>query len=281
MKKEQTIVRLLDLVNRFLNGERLSTKEIEKIYDISIRSAQRYILYLKEAKFNIQKDKNKYFLDFGVDEEILEEFAKNLGLQSMQILNKIKENIFYSKLDIEQIDLYKFQIIEKAIKEKKFLKGKYKLNDKIIDVYIKPLKITNFEGYWYLNAISKDKYKTYHIKTFESLKVTNDSFEVKEDILKNLDKAVNIWFDPLKKPFFVELLADEEIVKYLQRVPLSKTQIIRKNPDNTYTIELQITHSKEIIRKLLMWIPNIVIISPKWLKEEFDGYIKKYVKKYL
>ena len=28
--KEQTIVRLLDLVNRFLNGEKLSTKEIGK-----------------------------------------------------------------------------------------------------------------------------------------------------------------------------------------------------------------------------------------------------------
>ena len=28
--KTQTIVRLLDLVNRFLNGEKLSTKEIEK-----------------------------------------------------------------------------------------------------------------------------------------------------------------------------------------------------------------------------------------------------------
>ena len=64
-------------------------------------------------------------------------------------------------------------------------------------------------------------------------------------------------------------------------MPLSKTQIIRKNPDNTYTIELQITHSKEIIRKLLMWIPNIVILSPKWLKDEFDEYVKEYVKKYL
>ena len=95
--KEQTITRLLNLVDRFLKGERLSTKEIENIYNVSLRTAQRYIVYLREAGFNIKKEKTKYYLDFGVDEEILEEFANKLGLEGMPILNKIKENVFYSK----------------------------------------------------------------------------------------------------------------------------------------------------------------------------------------
>jgi len=40
---------------------------------------------------------------------------------------------------------------------------------------------------------------------------------------------------------------------------------------------LEITHENEIIRKLLMWIPNLRVISPKWLKEEVDDYIKTYL----
>ena len=279
--KDNSNIRVLDLLNRLLKGEKISTKDIEKIYNVSRRTAQRYIDFLQRAGFKLKKEKYKYFLDFGIDDEILEEFAKNAGLK-ISVLNKVKENIFYSKLDVEKIDLYKFEIIEKAIKDKKKLIGKYKLKDKVIKIDIKPLKITNFEGYWYLNALNnQNKYKTYHIKTFEELKITDESFEIKKDILKNLDKAINIWFDPLKKPFLVELLASEEVVKYLKRVPLSKTQVIIKNKDNTYTIQLQITHSKEIIRKLLMWIPEIAVISPTWLKKEMDEYIKKYIDKFL
>jgi len=282
MKEQTTLIKLIDLLNRFYQGDKLSTSEIETLYDVSKRTSQRYIEYLKKAGLDIKKENKKYFLDIKVDDEILKELAKNLGISSSFFLKKIKENIFYSKLDIEKIDVNQFEIIEQAIKEKKELKVKYKLKDKTINIYIKPLKITNFDGYWYLNALNNEnKYKTYHIKTFEKIELTDKTFYIKNDILKNLDKAINIWFDPLKEPFLVELLASEDVIKYFQRVPLSKTQTIIKNQDNTYTIQLSITHSKEIIRKLLMWIPEIVVLSPKWLKDEMDEYIKKYMSKFL
>ena len=74
---------------------------------------------------------------------------------------------------------------------------------------IKPLKISNFDGYWYLNALNEDnKYRTYHIKSIKQLKITNEKFTPDKKLLKNLDKAVNIWFDPQKEFISVELFAD-------------------------------------------------------------------------
>jgi predicted DNA-binding transcriptional regulator YafY len=286
----KTLSILLDLINRFYTGESLSTTNIEDIYGISKRSAQRYINYLKEAGFNIKSKNRKYYLENIIDKEkemifeAIESLAKNAGIEEelLPLLKQLKllseENVFYSKLDIEKIELFTFRKIEEAIKNKKILKIKYIMDGEIYDFEIKPLKISNFDGYWYVNALNhKDEYRTYHIKSIKHIEITDESFEIEEDILKNLDKAVNIWFDPTAEPFTVELFADEYATKYLKRIPISKTQKIIKNSDGTSTIYLEITHENEIIRKLLMWIPNLRVISPKWLKEEVDDYIKTYL----
>ncbi|GAB6073618.1 helix-turn-helix transcriptional regulator [Nautilia lithotrophica] len=286
----KTLSILLDLINRFYAGESLSTADIENIYGISKRSAQRYINYLKDAGFNIKSKNRKYYLENIIDEEkemifeAIESLAKNAGIEKelLPLLKQLKliseENVFYSKLDIEKIEPFTFRKIEEAIKNKKILKIKYLMDREIYDFEIKPLKISNFEGYWYVNALNhENKYRTYHIKSIKHLVITDESFEVEKDILKNLDKAVNIWYDPTTKPFRVELFADEYATKYLERIPISKTQKIIKNSDGTSTIYLEITHENEIIRKLLMWIPNLKVISPKWLKEEVDKHITNYI----
>ncbi|WP_457562808.1 helix-turn-helix transcriptional regulator [Caminibacter pacificus] len=290
----KTLSILLQLINKFYQGENLSTSDIEKIYGVSKRTAQRYINYLREAGFNIQKKGKKYYLDTIIDNEketIFEailSIAKNAGIEEKisPLLTKLKliskENVFYSKFDIEKIDPQILKKIETAIKQKKIIKMKYKMNKRLINMEIKPIKISNFDGYWYVNALNhKNEYRTYHIKSIHELQVTNQTFDIKENILKDVDKAVNIWFKPKGTPFLVELIADEFATKYLQRIPISKTQKIIKNSDETSTIYLEITDKNEIIHKLLMWIPHLAVVSPKWLKKEVDNYIIQYIEKFM
>jgi predicted DNA-binding transcriptional regulator YafY len=285
----KTLSILLDLINRLYSSEKLTTTDIENIYQVSRRTAQRYINYLKEAGFNIQKEKKRYFLKTIVDEEketIFEaiiSLAKNAGIEKELIpfLNQLKliseENVIYSKLDIEKIEPFIFSKIEEAIKNKKIIKMKYLKDKKLYNFEIKPLKISNFDGYWYVNALNhEDKYRTYHIKSIKDLKVTKNTFKLEEELLKNLDKTVNIWYDPTKEPILVELFADEYATKYLSRIPISKTQKLYKNQDNTSTIYIEITHKNEIIRKILMWIPHLKVISPKWIDDEIREMIKNY-----
>ena len=219
--------------------------------------------------------------------ESIESIIKNAGLENdiMPSLKKLKmmnkESVFYSKIDMEKVDVSIFTQIESAIRNKNKIKIQYKMDNKIIPIIIKPLKISNFEGYWYLHSLDENNnYKTFHIKSIQSIEILKQKFRVKKDLLKNLDKAINVWFDPTKKIIQVELFADEFATKYLERLPLSSTQKIIKNNDNTSIIYIEITDKMEILRKLLMWIPNLVVIEPKWLKEEVDGMIDRYIEKF-
>ena len=284
-----TLRNLYDLIERFKRGETLSTKQIANDYDVSIRTAQRYINFIKDAGFNLLKENKSYYLKRNIDSkeivfEAIESLAKNAGIEKeilpllKELKNTAEENVFYSKLDIEKIDTATFSKIEYAISNNLIIEMKYRMDNKIKDMKMKPLKISNFDGYWYVNALNREnKYRTYHIRSIKQLKVTNEKFTPNRELLKNLDKAVNIWFDPEAEPILVELFADEYATKYLKRIPISKTQKIIENPDKTSTIYIEITNSNEIIRKLLMWIPNLRVLSPKWLKEEVDEIWKSYL----
>ena len=294
MKAKQyrkTLSILLDILNRLYLGEKISTSTIENDYEVTIRTAQRYIKYLKDAGFNLSKNGRFYSIDVVLDEEkemlfeAINSIAKDFGIyeQIKPILKKLKliseENIFYSKTDIEKIEnLAVFRDIERAIKDKNLLTITYKTN-KTYTTTIKPLKISNFEGFWYLNALNRsNKYKTYHLKSIQKIEILKENFEVKEEILKNLDKAVNIWFDPTKKPFLVELFVDKSILKYFERIPISKTQRIIKSDDGHGIIELTITDEREIIKTIKMWIPKIRVLSPNSLKEKIESELREYLK---
>jgi len=156
---------LLDLIQRFYNGEKLSAKEIAQIYNVNIRTAQRYPNYLKEAGLDIQKEKTKYFLKMPPGIENIVDFARSLNL-SLPIVNKLKSFIYYSKLNLEPIDLHKFEVLEEAIKNRQKLEIIYEefegYESKLTDV--KPLKIVNFDGFWYLLVLNyQDEYRRYKL----------------------------------------------------------------------------------------------------------------------
>ena len=293
MKAKQytsTLRILLDILNRLYLGEGISTSIISNDYGVTIRTAQRYIKYLKDAGFYLTKKGQFYYIDVVLDEEkemlfeAINSIAKNSGVyeEIKPILKQLKliseENVFYSKTDIEKIEnLAVFRDIERAIKNKNLLKITYKTN-KTYTTTIKPLKISNFEGFWYLNALNiSNKYKTYHLKSIQKIEILKENFEVKEEILKNLDKAINIWFDPTKEPFLVELFVDKSVVKYFERKPISPTQQLIKNDDGSAIMYLTITDEREIIRILKMWIPEVRILSPKSLKEKILNDIEQYL----
>jgi len=279
-------MKIANLIFR-LQKKALSTKEISEIYNINIRSAQRYIKTIKEAGFNIIKNNNKYRIINSIDNDseivldMMDSIFQNSAFEKIKkSLNHKNKDIFYLKINIEKsndlIDI--FLKIEKAIKNKQILKIDYQTANGIFNFKIKPLKIVNFEGFWYLFSLNeKDEYRKFYLKNIKNIKITSQTFEYKQ---VNLEKALNVWYDPTKEIIQVELLADEYATKYLERLPFSNNQNLIKNSDNTSTIYLEITNKMEILKKLLMWIPHIVVIKPKWLKEEIDNMIEEYIKKF-
>jgi len=70
-----------------------------------------------------------------------------------------KESVFYSKIDIEKVDVSIFTQIESAIRNKNKIKIQYKMDNSIVQLIVKPLKISNFEGYWYLHSLDDGELK--------------------------------------------------------------------------------------------------------------------------
>ena len=271
---------LFNLAQRFYNGEKLSTKEMASIYNINLRTAQRYINYLKEAGFDIRKEKNKYYLKMPVGIENIIEIAKKFDL-SIPLIDKLKTSIYYSKLDVEKIDLNKFGILEDAIRNKNKLEILYNDFDdnKISLTDIKPLKIANFEGYWYLLVSNyKNEYRRYHINSMEKIKILKETFSVEEDFIEKINnKAINIWYEPFKKTFLVELFLDEVATKYFKRLPSFKALNFKEEKDGTSIVTLEITDEMEILPFILKWIPRVKIISPVSLKNNIAKRVKEFL----
>ena len=271
---------LFDLTQRFYNGEKLSAKEIAEIYNINLRTAQRYPKYLKDAGIDIRKEKTKYYLKIPVGVENVIDIAKQLNL-SIPVIDKLKTSIYYSKLDIEKVDLEKFEKLEEAIRNKNKLEIIYEefeeYESKLTDV--KPLKIVNFEGYWYLLALNyEDKYRRYHINSMKEIEILKEKFNLDEEFLDRVNKkAINIWYDPFKEPYLVELYLDDVATKFFKRLKPFKLLYFKENDDKSSIVTLEITHDMEIIPFILRWIPRVKVISPERLKRRVLDEVKSYL----
>ena len=276
------------ILSKLNDGEALSVKELAKEFNTSERTIQRdsnerlvsFPIYQENKKwkmqdgFRVEKTKS---LEDEIVLDIIEKITEGIGGKSStkahKLLSKIKNEDFnpiYTKLNIEDISdrFADIQVLETAIKEKKEIKCSY--NNEKHDIYtttIQPLKIVNFEGFWYLIALRKNKLKKYYLKNISNPKIKDVIFEIdnKSDTL--LDESISIWFNRDKEPFKVKLFADKSTAKFFKRRPLP-TQIIESlSADGTMEFSVKITHEMEILPIVKYWIPHLHVIEPKWIQE--------------
>ena len=265
---DKILTRLITILSRLNDGEALSVKELAKEFNVSERTIQRdfnerliSFPIIQENKkwkmqdgFRLEKAKSlEENLVLDIIEKITESIGGNFSLKAKRLLSKLKNEEFspiYAKLSIEDISdkFSDIQVIEKAIKEKRVLKCNY--NDEQYPTYttaIKPLKIVNFDGFWYLVALRDEILKKYYLKNISNPIITDDTFETNSKIQELLDNSISIWFQEDVEPFEVKLYADKLATKYFKRRPLSIQEINAIDSDGTMEFSVKITHEMEII----------------------------------
>ena len=299
---ETTMQRILTILNRLYLGEALSVKELAEEFRASDRTVQRYFnSYLIPAGFPLAKQGRRWILEkeveLGVDKEAqtafetIESMAKESGIYEKmhpyleRLKLSTKNNPFFTKLNIENIDndLELFTTLEQAIKKNQELLIRYKTPKSVKKLIIQPLKIANFEGYWYLLAVTvyDETLKKFHIKSIEKIEKTNNTFIPDKTLLEKLDNAVNIWYDPYEEPIEVRLLADKTAARYLQRLPISKTQTIEgKDNDGSVEYIIKVTHLMEIKNIIKWWMPHIIVLEPQELLEEIQEEVRTFLELY-
>lgn len=297
---DKTLTRLLEILRRLYEGETLHVNELAEEFNTSTRTIQRDFNE-RLIRFPIQKSGRGWQMQEGFsltkttnlqDQlvlDMLEKMSENLGsgfsLRAKHLLSKIKNqdlSPIYARLNIEDISDWMEQVykLEAAILEKKIVTFNYAREGNQFEAGIKPLKIANFDGFWYVIALESrtNVCKKYHLKSMSNIQVLDKTFTRSKALDEKLDNAINIWFSPDKEPFEAVLHVDAMAAKYFMRKPLSKSQrTVAVHDDGSMLLSFKITHEMEILPTIMEFVPHVQVHSP----DSLDTAVRERLRTYL
>lgn len=210
---DKILTRLTIILKKLNDGEALGVKELAEEFNVSTRTIQRdfnerlisFPIVQENKKWKMQdgyKIEKSNNIEDTVVLDIIEKMSENVGgkfsTKAKKLLGKIKNeeyNPIYAKLDLEDISdkLQQIQQLESAIKNKTTIQCNYSM-DKTTQIDIKPLKIANFEGYWYLIALDSrnDILKKYYLKNISNIKLLDEHFETSKKLDELLENSISI-----------------------------------------------------------------------------------------
>ena len=294
------LTRLTIILSRLNDGEALSVTALAKEFNVSDRTIQRDFNE-RLISFPVYQDKKKWRMQEGyrleksasvedavvldIMQKLIEGAGQKFSTKANKLLSKIKNdslNPIYAKLNMEDIGdkLNEVQVLERAIKERREIKCFYSFDDYTKELLLKPLKIANYEGFWYLVALDgrNDILKKYYLKNMKTITVLETVFESEAKLDDLLDNSISIWFDHTVDPYKVTLNISKEIAKYFQRKPISKTQKIESfYKDGSMDISVEITNDMEIIPLVKYWLPHIKVLEPQGIIEKIEKDLVQYL----
>ena len=297
---DKILTRLVTILSRLNDGESLSIKEISEEFNVSTRTIQRdfnerlvsFPIYQENKQWKMREgfklEKSTSLEDtvvLDIMEGILSFDRGRFSQKAKKLLHKIKNkdyNPIYAKLDIEDISdkLHDIKEIETAIKHHNIISCQYSFESDTKELLLSPLKIANYEGFWYLIAIdNSDNYlKKYYLKNISHIQTTTRTFHHDNKLNTKIDNAISIWFDADAKPFSVTLSVAPKVAKYFKRKPISKSQkIVDFHEDGSLTLSIMITHEMEVMPLVKYWLPHIKVLEPVYIQELIENDIKDYL----
>lgn len=191
---------------------------------------------------------------------------------------KFQNSPFEELSTLEEKDIFKK--LKRAVKNREYIKLKYKYNDEILD-NLKCLKLLFVDNNWYLAFIdNKNILKLARISFIQKVDYASkiESFQfssVKEQMIflnSKLQNAMTLYGVKTKK---AKLKVLPSISRYFEKDMkkfLSTQKFIEKIDDGSIFFTIDYTQSIEILPFIESWMPNMVIIEPQELKNE---YIKR------
>ncbi len=297
---DKILTRLTQILSKLNDGEALSVKELALEFNTSDRTIQRdfnerlvsFPIYQENKKWKMQDgfkvEKTKSLEDelvLDIIEKITEGIGGKFASKSHTLLSKIKNqdyNPIYAKLNIEDITdkFSEIQVLETAIKEKTEIECSY--DDSRHDIYkttIQPLKIANYEGFWYLIALREDTLKKYYLKNISNVKATQIQFTSDVKLDARLEDSISVWFQKDVEPFEVKIYANNIATKYFQRRPLPTQSVESLGQDGSMEFVVKITHEMEILPIVKYWLPHMRVIEPQWIQDMIDEDLSSYLAK--
>lgn len=284
MAHDKLAMRLAHILMRFNNGGRFSLEELASEFNVDIRTIQRD-LNQRLSFMPIKKENGKYFLEsFALGKlsvKDIQNFAMLSGIQELypkldedfitDLLNSKVNSIFMIKNNgFEKVDYENFEIISVAILKHNILSFNYKEKSR----EVKPYKLLNYQGIWYLIADEKDKLKHFTFSKIKNIRKNDEIFTPKEEFLDQILNDKNIWLDDSKEAI-VKL--DKKAKEYFFRKNILNNFELIDEDEQSYILKVHFSYDDELLNVVKQWIPYIKIEKPFELKEKLDSILKDYL----
>lgn len=305
-KKTKLLFRLMEI---FLTQNEISAydEHILKEFDCSPKTLERYLKEIEDLYDHIIKikkeKKNRWklikvsdifeeFISNGNDLYSLFELAKEYNPEIFKELEKgtlkklaTNESVFVFKNYImEELNSTEakeiFKDLKKAVKNREYRDIYYHYDTDIIYEDAKPLKLAFMDNNWYIAILTKDKkfeflrlnFITKIHKRYSQGRFQSANIEQYIQFIAKAQNAMTLYDKPKKR---AKVKANKKIAKYFKpnmKKRLSSQQFIKELENGDIIFTLEYTQELEILPIIQKWLPDLIILEPKELKE---AYIQK------
>lgn len=307
MNTKKSILQL-ELLKELLDGEKVCLKNFAIKNSISLRTVQRYIEDIEEIfGSNLIKEGELYsfittslfeknILSF--DKQELEifvdlyslldfDFSSKLDLNSQKFIKKLEKNysqIYMIKQNPFENFLQKKELlfqIKDAIKNRRYTKIEYISDKKYIFDQVKILKIVFAKGNFYIAVLTPDEinsgFKFLRLSFVDNIILYPNSFKKDYEVEHFLKNFQTLFSNYKEKSYEVVLKVDKYVKRFFLQKNFLSSQKILENKDDLI-VSFKVTNSMEILPLVKKWLPNIKIVSPKEIKEQFEEELREYLK---
>lgn len=162
--------------------------------------------------------------------------------------------------------------LERSIRNSNVITFTYKERFRTVNPYL----LVCYTNLWYLLATQDGDIKTFALSRIGMLDVTNEKFQKKTEILKEMKDSDTIWFG--KEYFTVRLDVSKSIANFFQRrAVLPRQKIIEIKRDGSLLVETTTCSFDEVIPLIQYWIPEIRVLEPLSLRDKVNDNLKNFL----
>jgi len=298
------LFRLIRILNEMDSAKAVHTTDLAHEFNVSVRTAQRDINLLDKAGFpivSLQKGQYSFVDGFSLkkisvshDEASLMalfyELSESLGGRFPKVYSGILKKLFspttdtpyFIKMpDVIRKDFPCLETIETGIEQSKKARIVYDKPKEEKGYLVWPLKIVNYEGFWYLLARLDDneQIRTFRLEKIKEAQLLEKTFSMPDNLKILLDNSVNIWFSD-KRDKEIILKLDACIAGYFkQKIYFSNQKIIKTEKDGSIVVSTKVGQYEEALHVLMTWLPHVQVIKPPEFKDILTQILKESLKK--
>ncbi len=285
-------MRLSEILRRLSSGDELCPRHLANELSVDVRTIQRD-LRERFAHLGLVKSAGRYRLADGEPGRLgprqaarLAEIAGLAGISEvpgarlLDIVRSATDNPFqilgtpYEDLRHKQYD---FQLLEQAIRGRLEVAFRYAKEAGEKDyAHVKPYRLVNNVGLWYLAAVDAEKIKAFTFSKIRLIRISKTTFERSIRTERILDGEDSVWLTENKTR--VDLIVSPGVASYfLGRRILPGQKIERRLGDGGLMVSARIAHPDQILPLIRQWIPHIRVESPASLQTRLEDQLYAYL----